>query len=48
VDRHDFLGDLHRSALFERNYRLSKLDKPVDPEEWDMAATTLKPAMTDR
>jgi putative endopeptidase len=42
VDRHDFLGDLHREALFERNYLLSKLDRPVDPDEWDMAATTLK------
>jgi putative endopeptidase len=42
VDRHDFLGDLHREALFERNYMLSKLDRPVDPDEWDMAATALK------
>jgi putative endopeptidase len=42
VDRHDLLGNLHRSALFERNDRLSKLDKPVDPEEWDMAPTTIK------
>jgi putative endopeptidase len=42
VDRHDFLGDLHRSAVFERNYLLSKLGKPVDPDEWDMAATTLQ------
>ncbi len=42
VDRHDFLGDLQREALFERNYTLSKLDRPVDPEEWDMAATALK------
>jgi putative endopeptidase len=42
VDRHDFLGDLHRDALFERNYLLSKLGRPVDPEEWDMAPTTLK------
>ena len=42
VDRHDFLGDLHRSAVFERNYLLSKLDKPVDPDEWDIAPTTLQ------
>jgi putative endopeptidase len=41
VDRHDFLADLHREALFERNYKLSKLDKPVDPEEW-MAPTALR------
>jgi putative endopeptidase len=42
VDRHDFIGDLHRSAVFERNYFLSKLSKPVDSEEWDMPATTLQ------
>jgi putative endopeptidase len=42
VDRHDFLADLHRDALSERNYTLSKLGRPVDPEEWDMAPTTLK------
>jgi putative endopeptidase len=36
IDRHDFIGDLHRSAVFERDYRLSKLGKPVDPEEWNM------------
>jgi putative endopeptidase len=28
--------------VFERNYLLSKLGKPVDSEEWDMAATTLQ------
>jgi putative endopeptidase len=42
VDRHDFIGDLHRSAVFERNYLLSKLGKPVDSDEWDMAPTTLQ------
>jgi putative endopeptidase len=39
VDRHDFLGDLHRSAVFERNYLLGKLGKPVDPDEWNMLST---------
>jgi putative endopeptidase len=42
VDRDDFLADLHRDALFERNYMLSKLGKPVDPDEWDILPTTLK------
>jgi putative endopeptidase len=42
VDRHDFIGDLQRSAVFERDYRLSKLDKPLDPAEWDLAATALQ------
>jgi putative endopeptidase len=40
VDRQDFLGDLHRSTVFERDYQLSKLGKPVDPEGWDLEATT--------
>jgi putative endopeptidase len=42
VDRHDFLADLHRDALFERNYTLSKLGRPVDFEEWGILPTTLK------
>src|ERR1700722_14096815 len=42
VDPHDFLGNLHRHAVFERNYLLSKLGRPVDPDEWDMTPTTLK------
>ncbi len=42
VDQHDFLGNLHRNAIFERNYLLSKLGRPVDPDEWDMTPTTLK------
>jgi putative endopeptidase len=42
IDRHDFLADLRRSAVFERDYRLSKLDKPLDPDEWDIFPATLK------
>jgi putative endopeptidase len=42
VDRHDFLGNLHRDAVFERNYLLSKLGRPVDPDKWDITPTTLK------
>jgi putative endopeptidase len=42
VGRHDFLGDLHRSAVFERNYLLSKLDKPLDPDEWGIFPTAQK------
>jgi putative endopeptidase len=42
VDRNDFIADLHHSAVFERDYRLSKLDKPLDPDAWDMAATALQ------
>ena len=42
VDRNDFLGDLHRNAVFERNDLLSKLGRPADPAEWDITSTTLK------
>jgi putative endopeptidase len=42
IDRHDFLADLRRSAVFERDYQLSELGKPVDPEEWDLAARALQ------
>jgi putative endopeptidase len=42
VDRHDFLADLHRDAIFERNDLLSKLGQPVDPDEWDIFPTPLK------
>jgi putative endopeptidase len=41
VDPHDFLGNLHRNAVFERNDLLSKLGRPVDPDKWGMTATTL-------
>jgi putative endopeptidase len=42
VDQHDFLGNLHHNAVFERNYLLSKLGRPVDPGEWEIAPTTLR------
>jgi putative endopeptidase len=42
IDRHDFIADLHRSAVFQRDYQLSELDKPRDPDEWDLAATALQ------
>jgi putative endopeptidase len=41
VDRNDFLADLHRDALFERNYMLSRLATPVDPDEWDISPAAL-------
>jgi putative endopeptidase len=46
VDQHDFLGDLHRIAVFERSYLLSKLGRPVDPDEWGITPTALKALYT--
>jgi putative endopeptidase len=42
IDRHDFLADLHRSELLERNQRLSKLGTALDPKKWDIDATMLQ------
>jgi putative endopeptidase len=46
IDQHDFLGNLHRNAIFERDYLLSKLVTPVDPDEWDITPTTLQARYT--
>ena len=40
VGRSDFLGNLHRNDVFQRNYLLSKVGKPVDADEWDISSTT--------
>ena len=40
VDPKDFLGNLHRNAVFQRDYLLSKVGKPVGDDEWDMTPST--------
>ena len=41
VKRDDFVGNLHRNAVFERNRNLGKLGKPVDETEWTMTPPTV-------
>ena len=41
VDRTDLIGNLHRSAVYERNYNFAKLGKPVDEKEWGMTPPTV-------
>jgi putative endopeptidase len=41
VQRDDLIGNLERSAVFERNYNLNKLGKPVDEKEWGMTPPTV-------
>ena len=41
VDRDDMVGNSHRSAVFQRNYMLNKLGKPVDEKEWGMTPPTV-------
>jgi putative endopeptidase len=41
VERDDLIGNLHRSAVFERNWNLDHLGKPVDEKEWGMTPPTV-------
>jgi putative endopeptidase len=51
VKRDDLIGNLERNAVFERNYELDKLGKPVDEKEWGMTPPTVNayynPSMND-
>jgi putative endopeptidase len=42
IDRSDFLGNLHRHAVFQRGESLSELEKPVDEKIWDLAPSTVE------
>src|SRR5215469_15080144 len=46
VDPNDFLGNLHRNAVFQRDYLLSKVGKPVEADEWDMTLLTVDASYT--
>jgi len=51
VEREDLIGNLHRNAVFAREWNLGHLGKPVDEKEWDMSPPTVNadynPAMND-
>jgi putative endopeptidase len=51
VKRDDLIGNLHRDDVFERDYDLNKLGKPVDEKEWGMTPPTVNayydPSMND-
>ena len=51
VTRTNFVTDLHHSAVFEFNYELNKVGKPVDEKEWGMTPPTVNayydPPMND-
>jgi putative endopeptidase len=51
VDRNDLLGNLRRTAIFDRNWELNHLSKPVDEKEWCMTPPTVNayynPPMND-
>ncbi len=41
VSRTELIGNLHQSAVFERNYNYAKLGKPPDEQEWEMTPPTV-------
>jgi putative endopeptidase len=41
VERDDLVGNVERNAVFQRNYMLNKLGKPVDEKEWGMTPPTV-------
>jgi putative endopeptidase len=41
VNRTDLIGNLHHSAVYERDYNYAKLGKPVDEKEWGMTPPTV-------
>jgi putative endopeptidase len=41
VNRDDLLGNLRRSSVFEDQWNLKKLGKPVDEKEWGMTPPTV-------
>jgi putative endopeptidase len=47
VKRDDLIGNLHRDAVFSRDYTLNKLGKPVDEKEWDMTPPTVNADYND-
>ena len=51
VVRDDLTGNAHRNAVFQRNYMLDHLGKPVDEREWGMTPPTVNayysPSMND-
>jgi putative endopeptidase len=51
VKRDDLIGNIHRDAVFSRNWDLGHLGKPVDEKEWGMTPPTVNayydPSMND-
>lgn len=41
IKRHDLLGNVQRSDLFEWHYHLDRIDQPTDRNEWLMTPSTI-------
>ncbi len=47
VERGDLIGNLRREAVFQRNWNLGHLGKPVDEKEWGMTPPTVNAYYAD-
>jgi putative endopeptidase len=47
VDKADLIGNLRREAVFQRNWNLSHLGKPVNEKEWGMSPPTVNAYYSD-
>ncbi|MDB5431452.1 MAG: peptidase [Caulobacter sp.] len=41
IDPGDLYGNMERSNEFEWRYNMARLDRPIDPEEWDISPQTV-------
>ena len=41
IKRDDLIGDVERASVFEWQYRLNRIDQPVDRNEWNMTPPTV-------
>ncbi|MGD0097347.1 MAG: M13 family metallopeptidase [Terracidiphilus sp.] len=51
IDRNDLIGNIERNAVFQLDWNLDHLGKPVDEKEWEMTPPTVNayydPSMND-
>lgn len=47
IDKNDLIGNIQRSDIFEWNYRLNRIDKPTDRNEWEMTPTIINAYYTE-
>ncbi len=47
IDKNDLLGNIQRSDIFEWNYRINRIDKPTDRNEWEMSPPMINAYYTE-
>lgn len=47
IDKNDLIGNIQRSDIFEWNYRMNRIDKPTDRNEWEMTPPMINAYYTE-